>query len=355
MSKPFRGIFISHSSLDKEIVKLFIDDILMGGLGIKITDIFCTSIEGTKIKSGEEWRTQIKEHILNAKIIFLIITSNYKASEMCLNEMGAAWATNNKILTLFAEPINYDSVGILQETKQLEKLCSETSLDRIKDYLQEEFEIPASSIKSDRWTQKKKEFIFRVTKYIQKNPFPLPLSRDVFDALVQEREETQRAFENTLEEKIILGKLYNDISKEKGPEVVKKIKKKHGIITDYNTFEELICNVKNAFQKFDSVTTTFIFNSFTNNDLVVDWTLYSAEIAKAIARKYMDRDYNILWDETTSMEEVSDQLNKLDAFMRKINDIEEFITEYEDNYDGPFNIHNLDFWEEVLGLKLIYD
>jgi hypothetical protein len=84
-------IFLSHASKDKEIIQGFMDEILIGALSIKLGDIFCTTTDGTKIKSGEDWRNEIRAHLVEAKITFLFITPNYKESEICLNEMGAAW------------------------------------------------------------------------------------------------------------------------------------------------------------------------------------------------------------------------------------------------------------------------
>src|SRR5260221_4510442 len=93
-----KRVFISHASKDKEIVDAFIDDLLVNVLAIKITDVFCTSTDGTKILSGEDWRNQIQENLKGAKITFLIITPNYKESEICLNEMGAAWGLSGKTI-----------------------------------------------------------------------------------------------------------------------------------------------------------------------------------------------------------------------------------------------------------------
>jgi len=85
-----KTIFISHASKDKEIAEAFLDIILHGALSVPINEIFCSSTDGTKIKSGADWRDSIKTNLLSAQINFLIITPNYKESEVCMNEMGAA-------------------------------------------------------------------------------------------------------------------------------------------------------------------------------------------------------------------------------------------------------------------------
>ncbi len=154
-----KRIFISHASKDKEIVQAFMNEILIGALGIKITDIFCTTTDGTKIESGNDWRNDIQEHLVGSKVTFLIITPNYKESEICLNEMGAAWVLSGRTIPLIVEPVNYESVGLLQVVKQVEKIQDSKSLDRIRDVLQEDLEIPANEIPSDRWTDQKEKFL----------------------------------------------------------------------------------------------------------------------------------------------------------------------------------------------------
>jgi hypothetical protein len=63
-----KRIFISHASKDEPIiVSPFIDDILVGALNVKYTDIFCTSADGMKVESGEDWRNAIKESLQNSK------------------------------------------------------------------------------------------------------------------------------------------------------------------------------------------------------------------------------------------------------------------------------------------------
>ena len=108
-----RKIFISHAIKDKEIADAFVDVILHGALSVSIDEIFCVSTDGTKIKSGDDWRNSIRENIFSAKINFLLISPNYKESEVCMNEMGAAWMTDAIVLPLIIDPINYKTVGVI--------------------------------------------------------------------------------------------------------------------------------------------------------------------------------------------------------------------------------------------------
>jgi hypothetical protein len=131
-------IFISHSSKDEEIVKLFTDKILQLALQINLSNIFCTSIQATSITTGEDFRSVIKDNLSKASHVIQIISSNYKASEVCLNEMGAAWVLNNKVIPFILTPINYDSVGFIHQPHQLLKLNDENDLLKFVDEMKGE-------------------------------------------------------------------------------------------------------------------------------------------------------------------------------------------------------------------------
>lgn len=122
-------IFISHASKDQKIVVSFTEKILELGLGIKSkTEIFNTSIEDAGIQSGEDFKARIKKELTDASAVILIITDNYKKSEACLNEMGAAWALELNVIPFILEPINHSSVGFIHSTTQLLKLNSDADL-----------------------------------------------------------------------------------------------------------------------------------------------------------------------------------------------------------------------------------
>lgn len=126
-------IFISHSSKDAEIVRKFTDEILILSLGTDRSKIFCTSIEGMGVKSGEDFRSRIKKELLNAEIIIQIISKSYKASEVCLNEMGAAWVLSDKVIPLILDG-DYDVGFINSTTHQLSLTKKKDLLEFIDDH-----------------------------------------------------------------------------------------------------------------------------------------------------------------------------------------------------------------------------
>ena len=108
-------IFISHSSKDIDYVKSFVENILQLGLDIPSEKIFCSSMEGHGVKSGEYIPDRLKEEINKSSLALLFISKNYKSSEICLNEVGAAWATLEKetVIPMLLPNIDFSEIGFL--------------------------------------------------------------------------------------------------------------------------------------------------------------------------------------------------------------------------------------------------
>ncbi len=108
-------IFISHSSKDIFIVEKFVEKILKLGLEISSDRIFCSSMEGHGVKSGEYIPDRLKEEINKSTLALLFISNNYKKSEVCINEIGAAWAVLKKesVIPLIFQDIGFEKLGFL--------------------------------------------------------------------------------------------------------------------------------------------------------------------------------------------------------------------------------------------------
>ena len=124
-----RKLFISHSSKDKAIVNGFIKEILKIGCGFKDSDIFCT-LDPTVIRTGDDFREKIVENMKKCDFILLFISENYLKSEICQNEMGVAWALDNKrVLPLVLPNTKFDQMGFLNVVKQGASITEKRKLD----------------------------------------------------------------------------------------------------------------------------------------------------------------------------------------------------------------------------------
>ena len=151
-----KRIFISHSSKDKDIMEKFTDDILQLGIGLSHEDIFCTSIEEMGIKNGEDIRRHIRDNVQSADFSFLMISKNYKESEICLNEMGAVWATDNRVRYYILPNVDFKEIGWLCDAYKADKLANSVVLDALEQELTDFYGLPR---KGTIWSRHRQNFI----------------------------------------------------------------------------------------------------------------------------------------------------------------------------------------------------
>lgn len=136
-----KKFFISHSSDDKDIVESFIKEILKIGCGFNNNDIFCT-LDPTAIRTGDDFREKIIENMKMCDYIILFISENYNLSDICKNEMGAAWALEGKRILPFILPgISFNQMGFLNVVKHGALITEESKLDELYKELCDSYDI----------------------------------------------------------------------------------------------------------------------------------------------------------------------------------------------------------------------
>lgn len=159
-AKSAKKIFISHSSKDKTIVEAF-TNLLRLGANISHDDIFCTSIEEMKIKNGEDIRLHIQNNVNFADFAILLISPNYKQSEICLNEMGAVWAVDKKVRTYVLSGLQESEVGWLIDTKAAEKINDPVALAALYDEFVKFYKLTGNT---QLWTAQAEKFLTTICK-----------------------------------------------------------------------------------------------------------------------------------------------------------------------------------------------
>ena len=156
-----KKFFISHSTNDKHIVNGFIKEILKIGCGFKDDDIFCT-LDSTAIRTGDDFREKIIENMKQCDYILLFISENYNTSDVCKNEMGAAWALEGKrILPIVLPGISFGQMGFLNVVKQGASITDKSKLDEFYQELCNNYDIKSDWMAFNR---AKEDFISLVNK-----------------------------------------------------------------------------------------------------------------------------------------------------------------------------------------------
>lgn len=151
-----KKIFISHSSRDKDAMEKFTDYILQLGIGLSPDDIFCTSIEEMGIRNGEDIRRHIKENVQAADYSFLMISRHYKESEICMNEMGAVWAADNRVRYYLLPDVDFKEIGWLCDTNKADRLGNPVVLDALEEELTSFYGLPH---KGGLWSRQRQNFV----------------------------------------------------------------------------------------------------------------------------------------------------------------------------------------------------
>lgn len=150
-------IFISHSSQDSQIIDEFVDNILKLSLHLTSKDIAFTSREDMGVPPGGNIDEYLRDNIEKAQIVFLMISENFKKSEVCLNEMGAAWAYGKIKIPILLPNTPFSQLGWLLNFDKAIRIDSEECLDALHDMLCDTLNV--QNISTTEWNKNKKKFI----------------------------------------------------------------------------------------------------------------------------------------------------------------------------------------------------
>ena len=156
MSSSKKRIFISHASKDGELIGKFVDSIFLLGMGMDSEIIAYTSREDTGVPAGDSIPQFIQDNIACADIVLLMISDNYKKSEVCLNEMGAAWALNKHIIQILLPNSSFDKLGWLCSLDKALRIDDTDSIDGLCEVFADKLDI---GIKPSAWNRNKAAFL----------------------------------------------------------------------------------------------------------------------------------------------------------------------------------------------------
>lgn len=155
-------VFISHASMDKEVVEDIID--ILEAVGLDNNKIFCTSVEGYGIPLGEDF-LEILKHKLNENILVVfVLTENFYKSPVCLCEMGATWMKTSSHIPVLVPPFDYSDIkGVIGKTQGF-KLNEPLQLNLFKDQIIEKFGLQL--IDNSAWERKRDRILRRINDNI---------------------------------------------------------------------------------------------------------------------------------------------------------------------------------------------
>ncbi len=162
--KP-KMVFISHSTADKEYVKAFVD--MLFGIGLKESDIVCSSYPGLGIPLGANIFDWLVEKFQKYDLYVLYFLSEYYYdSHVCLNEMGAAWVTKQKWDGILLPGFSFSDVDGCIDSHKI-AISFDSDLEELKHRLGElKADITSffdlTSISETRWEKLRNDLISQI-------------------------------------------------------------------------------------------------------------------------------------------------------------------------------------------------
>lgn len=100
-------VFISHAYKDKLLVDAFVN--LLTKAGVPEVQIVCSSTPGTQLHAGSSLYSELRKELTNDNVfVIFMLSENFYASPVCLNEMGAVWIRDSKCQVILLPGFSFD-------------------------------------------------------------------------------------------------------------------------------------------------------------------------------------------------------------------------------------------------------
>lgn len=108
-------VFISHAYKDKLLVDAFVN--LLTKAGVPEVQIVCSSTPGTQLHAGSSLYSELRKELTNDNVfVIFMLSENFYASPVCLNEMGAVWIRDSKCQVILLPGFSFGEMkGVICE------------------------------------------------------------------------------------------------------------------------------------------------------------------------------------------------------------------------------------------------
>lgn len=338
-----KRVFVSHAANDKPLADAFVDLLQTGG-GVDSKDVFCTSLEGLGVPSGEDFISYIRREIQKPEVVILLLSPNYFASQFCLAELGASWAMSHRALPLLVPPLQYSDVkGVLLST-QVDLLDSENDLDRFFENFTQALKVGPSVA---RWGVKKKQFLLKLPSILAALKKPAIVSVSEHTKLRKKCEDCMQALEEYEAENGTLKNLIAELEKCKDATQVAETKRKHmkgydALVAELEGFSHVASRLPDVVMHVmfkEWIGETAKFDSYSQREA-------NDDAGSASEDGYLNYDDGFsLNHEDPTVKKTWKALSKLSTYIKK--SVDEQVEEaFEEEYEYQLDLNNRRLWKD---------
>lgn len=337
-----KSVFISHAVEDRALAAEVVT-LIEEGIGVPESEIFCSSLKGYGIPTGQNFVTYIKAQLQGPKVVVLLLTPAYFESKFCVSELGAAWIKSHAIFPILVPPLDYKDVKDVLLGTQVIKIADDIGYNELLEALRAEVTCETKS--QTKWDTKRRGFLKAIEPLMAKVKGPTHVTatdhQAVVDSLAEAREELDASEEEIrrLKKQLAATEALKDRASVEA--VQAEFDEEDDAPSVSETFNALTDEIKEYRSTLKAVVMTFVLSDHYGQPYTIDWFNDKAEFEAAARYKYIDvEDYDrVNWSNRT-----------MKALLAKLNELDTFVAEHDRELakteaDAPLDPAAQDFWE----------
>lgn len=339
-------IFISHSVANETIAHKLVD-LLVSGVGVSTTQIFCSSLPGNSISTGKGFVEKIKSALIEADVVISLLSPNYYESIFSIAELGGAWTLAKDPYPVVVPPLKKSDVGAVLLGRQAIKVDLEEDLDVMFDDLKKDLSINGNA--TPTWTRKKKEFIEQVQNLLSKQPPPKKVDFASHQKVVDELAEYRKSYSDLEAQLAAQVEINKKLASAKTSVDKKKILLEN--LPDQKKFEEYIKAYDKHYEALPKIVVTAFYYLYSGKRY---WPEnWDSRIDDAHDEGYLSVDEDNKTIEPNLDDPKVKRLNGAITRIKKFLESEaesDFFDLFEEENDFQPDLDNKRFWQNYLGL-----
>lgn len=345
MTRMLPILFLSHAAVDAKLAAQ-LTRLLAAGLDITGKQVFCSSLPGRTIPGGFNFVTKIKESLENSKVVVLLITENYIASQFCLAEIGAAWISKETVIPIVVPPYSRSKLEATLSITQAWRIDDDDDLNSFADDLAKALEI---KVNNAQWGVEKKAFLEGIQKAISNQKPPTIIDPIDYVKLEKELNYSQKALAKQRTELETKNKLIEKLKKLKNSGEVRAIE--IASLDEMEGFNQLTTELGHVLEDLPSAVREAIFHSVRGENLPTPEPGYSdsddkwKEIKTACKKNMLSEDLSLKEDHP-KVKKALKAVSKLSAFMDENEDTLRDLIEAE--HEITYSLQDEDFWSQLI-------
>ena len=311
-----KSVFISHAVKDRDLAQALVT-LIEDGIGVPEKEIFCSSLPGYGIPTGEQFVGYIKGQLQGPKVVVLLLTPAYFESSFCLSELGAAWAMSHSIYPILVPPLQHGDVKDVLLGIQVTNVEDDIGYNQLRDHLKKT--VICNEASTTKWDTKRRAFLRALETLLTKIAPASHVSAEAHAKLQSQLDDAHAELDANEEDLHQLKAQMQATEQLKDKADVAAVQAEFASATVLDVkaeFDRLVKATTQARYKFGGALAMLALSERYGLPYTIDWREDRSTIETAARRKYIDADDGrILWS-TPVMKAFSGSLGELEAFVQ---------------------------------------